>query len=152
MKTLARLRDRAEILQRLKAVRPESVRRWGRMSAHQMVCHLSDSFRIAFGEKFVSQATGPLQRTIVKWIALYVPVPWPAGIPTRPEIDQDLGGTRPVDFARDVAELEALLKVVTARDGRCEGQSHPIFGTMSEAAWLRWAYLHMDHHLRQFGV
>jgi hypothetical protein len=152
MKTLARLRDRAEILQRLKAVRPESVRRWGRMSAHQMVCHLSDSFRIAFGEKFVSQATGPLQRTIVKWIALYVPVPWPAGIPTRPEIDQDLGGTRPVDFARDVAELEALLKVVTARDGRFERQSHPIFGTMSEAAWLRWAYLHMDHHLRQFGA
>jgi hypothetical protein len=152
MKTLARPRDRAEILQRLKAVRPESVRRWGRMSAHQMVCHLSDSFRIVFGEKPVSQATGPLQRTIVKWIALYVPVPWPAGIPTRPEIDQDVGGTRPVDFATDIAELEALLKVVTARDRRFEGQSHPIFGTMSEAAWLRWAYLHMDHHLRQFGA
>jgi hypothetical protein len=29
---------------------------------------------------------------------------------------------------------------------------HPIFGAMSERAWLRWGYLHMDHHLRQFGV
>jgi hypothetical protein len=27
-----------------------------------------------------------------------------------------------------------------------------VFGRMSQAAWLRWAYLHMDHHLRQFGV
>jgi len=29
---------------------------------------------------------------------------------------------------------------------------HPIFGGMSERAWLRWAYLHTDHHLRQFGT
>ena len=29
---------------------------------------------------------------------------------------------------------------------------HPIFGRMSQRAWLRWAYLHMDHHLRQFGA
>jgi hypothetical protein len=32
-----------------------------------------------------------------------------------------------------------------------EGQQHPIFGPMSRSAWLRWAYLHMDHHLRQFS-
>src|SRR4029434_2647554 len=115
MKTLARQRDKAEILQRLRDVRPESVRRWGRMSAHQMVCHLNDSFRMATGEKPVSHATGLPQRTIVKWIALYLPLPWPAGIFTRPEIDQELGGTRPVNFAADVAQLEALLELITTR-------------------------------------
>jgi hypothetical protein len=152
MKTLARPRDQAEILQRLRAVRPESVRRWGRMSAHQMVCHLSDSFRMVSEQKPVSHATGPLQRTIVKWIALYLPLPWPAGIVTVPEVDQELGGTKPADFAADVAELEALLNLVTTREGIFDRQFHPIFGPMSEAAWLRWAYLHMDHHLRQFGT
>ncbi len=119
MKTLARHRDKAEILQRLRAVRPDSVRRWGRMSAHQMVCHLSDSFRMVLGQKPVCDATGRLQRTIVKWIALYLPLPWPAGIPTRPELDQELGGTRPVDFAADVAELEALLDRVTTQKEAC---------------------------------
>ena len=63
----------------------------------------------------MSHATGLLQRTIVKWIALYLPLPWPAGILTRPEIDQELGGTRPVDFAADVAQLEALLELITAQ-------------------------------------
>ena len=63
-----------------------------------------------------------------------------------------LGGTRPRDFAADVAELEALVELITARNGNFDWQSHPIFGRMSEAAWLRWAYLHMDHHLRQFGA
>ena len=98
-----------------RTVRPESVRRWGRMSAHQMVCHLSDALRMATGQKPVSPATGLLHRTIVKWIVLYLPLRWPAGILTRPEIDQELGGTRPVDFAADVAQLEALVELVTAQ-------------------------------------
>lgn len=152
MRTLARPREKAEILQRLRTVRPESVRRWGRMSAHQMVCHLSDSLRVVTGQKPVSHATGLLPRTIVKWTALYFPLRWPAGIATRPEIDQEVGGTRPVDFAADVAQLEALLELVTTQTRRVSWQAHPIFGRLSEAAWLRWAYLHFDHHLRQFGA
>jgi hypothetical protein len=152
MKTLARPQDKAEILHRLRAVRPESRRRWGRMSAHQMVCHLSDAFRVAMGQMAVSHATGLLQRTLVKWIALYLPLPWPAGIPTRPEIDQVLRGTMPVDFAADVAQLEALLELFTAETRGFDWQSHPALGRMSDAAWLRWGYLHMDHHLRQFGA
>ena len=92
MKTLAREQCKAELVRRLRTVRPDSARRWGRMSAHQMICHLSDAFRMAIGQKPVSDATGRLQRTLVKWIALYLPVRWPPGIPTRPEIDQQVGG------------------------------------------------------------
>ena len=152
MKTLARPSDKAELLRRLRDVRPESVRRWGRMSAHQMVCHLSDALRMGTGHKPVSHATGPLQRTILKWIVLYAPLSWPAGILTRPEIDQELAGTKPIDFAADVAQLETLLEHVTAPTRSFDWQVHPIFGRMSDAAWLRWGYLHMDHHLRQFGA
>jgi len=152
MKTLARDDDQAEMLLRLRALRPESVRRWGRMSVHEMVCHLSDSFRMVLGQKPVCPVSGRLERTVIKWIVLYLPLPWPAGILTTPELDQELGGTRPVDFAADVAELEALLNLVTTHRETFDGQSHPIFGRMSEAGWLRWAYLHMDHHLRQFGA
>jgi hypothetical protein len=49
MKTLARERDRAEILTRLRALPPAGVPRWGRMTAHQMVCHLADSFLMVTG-------------------------------------------------------------------------------------------------------
>jgi len=117
-----------------------------------MVCHLSDSFRMLIGEKPVSRVAGPFPRTIVKWVALYLPLAWPAGIRTMPEIDQGLGGTRPGDFAADLAGLEALLELVTTQPRSENRPSHPIFGRMSDAAWLRWGYLHMDHHLRQFGA
>jgi len=151
MKTVARQRDKAEILRRLRDVRPESVGRWGRMSAHQMVCHLSDAFRVVIGDKSVSHASGLLQRTILKWAALYIPLRWRPGFPTRPEIDQEHGGTSPSEFAADVAQLEVLFERFTTQTGTRERAEHPIFGRMSESAWLRWAYLHMDHHLRQFG-
>jgi hypothetical protein len=153
MKTFAQEQCRAEIVRRLMTVRADSASRWGRMSAHQMVCHLSDAFRMAIGRRAVSDATGRLQRTLVKWTALYLPLPWPAEIPTRPEIDQHQGsGTRPGDFAADVAELRALMEIIATREPGFQWPTHPIFGRMSRAAWLRWAYLHMDHHLRQFGA
>lgn len=152
MKTLARPRDSAEIVQRLRRVRPDSARRWGRMSAHQMVCHLGDSLQMCMGRKRVSPRTSPLHRTLVKWIALYAPVRWPAGILTSPEIDQEVAGTRPAEFGADLARLEALLRRVTAETRSFDWPAHPVFGRMSHAAWLRWSYLHTDHHLRQFGA
>lgn len=108
---------------------------------------------MGLGERTVTAAAGMPQGTIIKWIALYVPVPWPAArIRTSPEIAQDGGGTRPDDFAADVARLQELVELFAARAGALEWPPHPLFGPMSEAAWLRWGYLHMDHHLRQFGA
>ena len=121
------------------------------MTPHQMVCHLSDGFRMAIGQKDVSRATGLVPRPILKWIALYVPARWPAGIVTRPEVDQYLGGTKPVGFEKDVADLERLIDLLSGRPKNVDWPAHPIFGRMSGAAWLRWGYLHTDHHLRQFG-
>jgi Protein of unknown function (DUF1569) len=153
MKTLARPEDKTEVLRRLRDVRPDSTRRWGRMSAPQMVCHLGDAFLIALGRKEVSHVPGILNHTVVKWIALYAPLRWPPGIVTRPEIDQALTGcTKPGDFGADVEQVEALVGVFTSRGPGVTWPSHPIFGTMSEGDWLRWGYLHMDHHLRQFGA
>jgi hypothetical protein len=61
-------------------------------------------------------------------------------------------GTRPSDFARDLARVVAGLEdLATAATGSLE-PAHGDFGTMSVADWQRWAYKHADHHLRQFGV
>ncbi len=94
MKTLAQQRCKAEIVRRVRTVHPESARRWGQMSAHQMICHLCDSFRMATGQKLVSDASGRMQRTLVKWIALYLPVQWPVGLVSTGRCIQFLAGCR----------------------------------------------------------
>jgi hypothetical protein len=123
------------------------------MSAHEMVCHLADACRMAMGEKRVADASTLAQRTLVKWMALYAPMQWPTGrLVSRPEIVQGQGGTGPVDFADDVRELEALVNRLASCRDTSRWPPHPIFGRLSRRGWMRWGYLHMDHHLRQFGA
>jgi hypothetical protein len=120
------------------------------MSAHQMVCHLDDAYKLALGEKHASMATGLLQRTLLKRLALYTSLQWRHGFPTRPEIEQGKGGSLPRDFPQDLSSLLNTLNRF------CDGSPrpavpHPVFGKMAQEEWMRWGYLHADHHLRQFG-
>jgi hypothetical protein len=143
---------RQQILQRIAALKPDTRPGWGRMTAPEMLCHLTDSFRAAMGEKSVSPASGILQRSVVKWVALYVPAPWPHGVATRPEVEQGVGGTPPGDFRRDRVDLVGVIERFADSNRQFRWAAHPIFGQMREREWLRWGYLHADHHLRQFGV
>jgi hypothetical protein len=153
MKTLARARDKEEILRRLATVRADSPRRWGRMTAPQMICHLTDAFLGVIGELPIRREATLMGRTLVKWFALYAPVNWPSGIPTSPEFDQAAGaGTRPSEFAADVERLRGLVVRVSSGADPAPWTAHPIFGPLTARQWLRWSYLHVDHHLRQFGA
>jgi hypothetical protein len=153
MKTLANEKDRSVVLDRLRRVQVDSRRCWGKMTPHQMICHLNDSFKSVIGEREVAgDKSNLLTRTVVRWIALYAPLKWPHGVPTMPENDQEQGGTPPEDFKRDVDALTNMVERVTSARRDFEWRRHPIFAEMSERDWMRWAYLHMDHHLRQFGL
>jgi hypothetical protein len=152
VKTLANPSDQEEILRRLTLLRPDSQRRWGRMSVHQMLCHLSDSYLTVMGEKKVSPASGLVQRTVMKWFALWVPLPWPHGISTRPEIEQGRGGTPPAEFEADRRAVIDLTNRFSRPTRDFTWSEHAIFGLMQDREWMRWGYLHADHHLRQFGV
>jgi len=117
-----------------------------------MVCHLCDSFRGPMGDRHLSRGGMPGPRVLVKWIALNSGFRWPHGVKTRPEADQMMGGTPPVEFETDRSELLLLLERFTAQPREFEWRPHPTLGELTEAEWMRWGYLHMDHHLRQFGV
>jgi hypothetical protein len=142
-------KNKSEILDRIASLRPDSARRWGKMTCHQMVVHLSDSYLCGLGEKIASPQKPPIPQGIMKWGALYVPLKWPRGVPTRPEMEQGIGGTAPTEFNQD---RETLIALVTRFASANPQSNHPIFGRMTEKDWLRWGYLHSDHHLRQFGV
>jgi len=152
MKTLANTRDREEILRRLATVSPESQRRWGRMTVAEMVCHQNDALLISMGVKSAGSISSPFRRSVYKWAALWFPRQWPQGVPTVPECKAKAGGARPSQFDADVRLLLESFDRFTRRPREYALQAHPIFGLMTEKEWMRWGYLHMDHHLRQFGA
>jgi hypothetical protein len=149
LKTLSDAACLNEILDRLKSVRPDSPRQWGKMNAHQMICHVNDSFAAAMGRKHASPAERPYG-PVMKWLALNMPMKWPHGVPTRPEVDQEKFGTAPAEFEADVQITMALTQEFASEPRNFTFSSHPIFGNMTESEWMRWAWLHTDHHLRQF--
>ena len=111
-------RDRADLVERVKRVAPDSPRRWGKMNAHQMICHLADAFRGATGVMNLRPRAFGLERP-VKWLALYIPAPWPRGYPAPREIDQLAGaGTPPAVFDKDRETLLGLGCLVP----RCSGE------------------------------
>ena len=149
-RTLLDPRTFDDIVNRLRRITPDTPRRWGRMNAHQLVCHLADSYRLPLGEKQVAPLEKQANR-LIKWYALYVPIPWPKSFEAPPEANQEIGGTRPTNFADDLSNAEALLRRFVAA-GCNTTVEHPFFGDASANEWARWAFLHTDHHLRQFGL
>jgi hypothetical protein len=153
MKSLSNPDHRAAVVARVLQVRPDTPRRWGRMTAPQMICHLTDSFRSIMGERPSTSRTPRIPRwrqRLVKLIALQLPLRWPHGVKTRADVDQARGGTPPQEFADDVAALVQACERFAAGEGQRD--AHYLFGPLTDDEWCRWGYRHMDHHLRQFGV
>jgi hypothetical protein len=149
-KTLANAADCEQIRRRIAALAPESPRRWGSMSVGGMLCHVDDSYRAVMGQMPFSMTKLAIPQGMAKFLALRSPMRWPRNLMTGESVRQGGGGTPPVEFAQDRARLLetfdrfcACSQLVTV---------HPMFGSMERADWLRWGYLHADHHLRQFSA
>jgi Protein of unknown function (DUF1569) len=152
MKSLSERHCREELNARLARVRPDTPRRWGKMTAPQMICHVHDSYLGVMGQKAMEIPRGFSLWPALKFVALYAPVEWPKGVPTRPEFDQHGGGgTPPAQFESDLRGLLETMDRFSRLPRDFEFRPHPLFKVMSETQWMRWGYLHVDHHLRQFG-
>ena len=150
-KTLAKDVDRAEIARRIGSLTPDAVRQWGAMSVGGMLCHLDDSYRIGLGEVVTPPVRVPLPRPVFKLMALRLPRPWPQGLQSVPRVVQGVGGTPPVAFEDDQARLLTTLERFCACPTLATSR-HAFFGRMSANDWMRWGWLHADHHLRQFSA
>ncbi|HXD73020.1 MAG TPA: hypothetical protein VN628_04760, partial [Vicinamibacterales bacterium] len=67
-----------ELVARLEKLREKRPRAWGKMTAHEMLCHLADSFEGVMGERPISPAADTwMNRTVIKYIALHTTLAWP---------------------------------------------------------------------------
>jgi hypothetical protein len=131
---------------RLKALRPDAKRKWGKMSLDQMLWHVASGLETSVGRRPTKPMKAPLPRPIMRF--LVINAPWPKGAPTMPEI-----------VAKGQYDVEAerkrcldLIDEMVKKDLDGPWPVHPILGNMRGVQHSKLQGKHVDHHLKQFGA
>ncbi len=150
MKNLFDAERVAEIKGRLARLRPDSERRWGTMSATQMVAHCAIGSQMATGEHNPPRLLiGRVLGRLIKPLALRDDAPMKKNSPTAPSLVVK-GGP---DFEKERARLQEIIDRFAAGGPKgCTRHPHCFFGPMTPDEWAVLMYKHLDHHLRQFGA
>ena len=152
MPTPRSLRDpagRSAILDRLARLTPDHQRRWGKMEPAQLLPHLGEGIRLAFGElKLEDPPRRGLKALIFRYLAIHR-LPWPEG-----KIPAPRGAftTPSVGWERDRQIVVGLIQRFAVAGPEQLAVTHPSFGRMRPKDWDVLQYRHLDHHLRQFGA
>ena len=143
---------KSEILQRIEKLNSSATAKWGKMNVNQMICHCADQLRLANGTKKSKFVGNIMLTTVLKWLILTVLKAPKGKIKTVRELEQGDGGTNPTMFDKDKISLIDLVRNFDDSFKSNKTAVHPAFGKMNHWQFGRLAYLHLDHHLNQFGV
>jgi hypothetical protein len=112
-----------------------------------MVAHLADWMLMASGDLKTAARHGVLRYPPIKQLAIYW-LPFPKNVQTSPE----LLARKPSEWSIEQTSVRQRLQSFDKLYAEPPWPEHPVFGTMTPRAWAVFAYRHMDHHLRQFGI
>lgn len=148
MKSILDSSTRQEILDRVNSLSPQTKALWGKMDAYQMLkhCTLCDEMflgKLNLKRVFIGRIIGP---PLLKKI-LRDDKPFHKNSPTAPVLNttKDHG-----DWLQQVTAWKNGFEQF-ALYNRTDF-IHPFFGRMTREQVGLFAYKHIDHHLRQFGV
>lgn len=140
---------KADILRRLKSLRPDSERKWGKMSVAQMLWHVNEAMEAALGriDFGVVKAPIPLPKRVLKFLVLNAP--WGKGAPT---LKRWIPQNDNYEFAAEHARCLRLVDEITAKPIGSGWPDSPTLGRMSGEEVSRLHAKHLNHHLTQFGA
>jgi len=138
-----------QLKQRIERLTPETQRLWGKMSPAQMLAHCSAAMEVSLGDKIMRQVLiGKLIGTRVKKRLL-------GGKQMSKNMPTDkayvVSDDRDLDFERRRL-VEFIERFQAGGPVGCTKGPHSFFGMMTPEEWSAMNYMHLDHHLRQFGV
>ena len=142
-------RDNRILLERLEKLTFESQPLWGKMNVAQMVLHCQKPLDVALGKLIISGGIlGFLFGKMAK-NSFLKNQGFSKNSPTAPEFKI----TGDPDFEKEKRELISIVKAFgETGPAIITNKRHPFFGEMTSDEWGSLHYIHMDHHLKQFGL
>ena len=137
---------RRSIEARLDAMRPNSPRKWGKMSVGQMLWHVNQFLAASVGEATLVTEKSSMPAPLMKFLVIHVP--WPRSAPT----NKSAIATGGHDFEAERARCKALITKFVSRPVDDQWPIDPSFGPVSGAFASKLQAKHLDHHFRQFNA
>lgn len=139
-----------EFKNRIEKIEESSVALWGKMNAYQMLKHCTENDKMLLREKgykrlFIGRLFGKMALNS----NIKNEEPLARNSPTHPDLKfDDLG-----NLETQKREWISVLDRYPRSKPKFETTFiHPFFGKMTEVQISKFAFKHIDHHLRQFGV
>ena len=138
-----------EFKTRINQLTPEAKGQWGKMNVYQMLKHCTENEKMMLREKKLRRLfLGRLFGKMALNSNIKDDKPLSQNSPTHPDLKFTGNG--------DINELKKLWislleKYPTKKSDDYDGFVHPFFGKMKSEQVSRFAYKHVNHHLRQFG-
>lgn len=150
MKNIFDAAARAELKMRIAALPIESEANWGEMNLFQMLRHCTENEKMLLRQKeFRRLFIGRLFGKIALKANLKDDAPLSKGSPTHPDLR--IKGQGDVETEKNLW-LKLVDTYSTQAPENYQDFIHPFFGKMNRQEVGRFAYKHIDHHLRQFGA
>jgi len=151
-KTMANIFDKEankSLLDRFEKLSDDTQPLWGKMTVSQMVLHCQKPLDVALGKLILGGGLlGMLFGKMAK-NSFLKNRGFSKNAPTAPQFK--ISGVP--DFEKEKSEL---LLMVTAFGNVgpdiITNKKHPFFGVMTDEEWGILHYIHLDHHLKQFGL
>lgn len=142
-----------DFLKKVKSIHPSTKGSWGVMNVHDMVEHMSDSFRMASGKDLYTEILTPSEN-IPKLQAFIL-----SDKLMRENTKNSLMGETPAPHRHEQiedaykeleTEIHDFIQVFSQNKERII--RNPFFGDLNYELWIALLYKHGKHHLRQFGI
>ncbi len=141
--------DNDLIISRIHNLSPESKAQWGKMSVDQMLSHCQAPIDFAFGNLPIK--ANFLMRFLGKMVKgkMLKSQEFKKNSPTAPAFIR----TEVYDFEQTKKDLIKKIDTFSELGNKAiKTTNHPFFGEMSYDEWSQLHTMHLDHHLKQFGV
>lgn len=149
MSSIYNKNDNDIIIARINKLSPDSKAQWGKMTVDQMLSHCQAPIDVAFGN--LALRSNFLMRTMGKLFKNKIinSAEFKKNSPTAPDFIRK--GS--YDFEKTKRELiEKINQFSTLAEKAIKNTKHPFFGEMSHEEWDKLQSMHLEHHLKQFGV
>lgn len=137
--------------QRIQGIENDAQRQWGTMGPEKLIRHVTYLIEISLGEKHAEKIFVPVPSILLWYVFFAWFTQWPKGkFQAPPSFLPPEEGNLEDARAACMTAIERFVDQLELTPGQ-RGYS-PLLGNIPLTKWARVHGIHLDHHLRQYGL